>query len=98
MSVTKPNYPQWQRTAADDEEDIGGSGGGGDNGDMKARVKALEDTVIDVRERLARIETRLSHVATSDDVSKVESSLLKWFIGTAIALVGLAFAAAKLIH
>jgi len=72
-------------------------GDGGDNGGMEARVRNLESTVTSVRERLARIETRVEQTATKEDVVKVESSLLKWFIGTAIALVSLAFVAAKLI-
>ncbi|WP_454731465.1 MULTISPECIES: hypothetical protein [Cupriavidus] len=65
---------------------------------MEPRVKAPEDAHIDVRERLARIETKLDHVASKADVSILESTLLKWFVGTACTLTGLAFAAAKLIN
>lgn len=97
FAVNDEIFHELQR-AVDGDGPVAKGGGGGNNGSMETRVKALEDTVVDVRERLARIETRLGHVATSDDVAKVESSLLKWFIATAIALVGLAFAAAKLIH
>ncbi len=73
-------------------------GGGGNDGEMEERVKELEKSTADIRERLARMESGLSHVATKADVASVESTLLKWFVGTAIALAGLAFAAAKLIH
>lgn len=75
----------------------GGSGGGYDDG-MEERLKKLEEFKDDARERLARIEVRLEHTATKDDVARLESTLLKWFVTTAIALTGLAFAAAKLIH
>jgi hypothetical protein len=77
---------------------IDSGGGGGDDGRMEARVAELEKVTADIRERLARMESGLAHVATKNDVSVLESTLLKWFIGTAIALTGLAFAAAKLIH
>jgi hypothetical protein len=39
-----------------------------------------------------------ARVATKADISQLEATLLEWFIGTAIAMVGLAFAAAKPIH
>jgi hypothetical protein len=85
---------------------------GGDDGSMEPRIKKLEDLAeatrgelrtIDVR--LTKIETRLegmdgrmNTMATKADVAGLESTMLKWFIGTTITMVGLAFAAAKLIH
>jgi hypothetical protein len=84
----------------------------GDDGSMEPRIKKLEDLAevtrgelrtIDVR--LTKIETRLegmdgrmNTMATKGDVAGLESTMLKWFIGTTITMVGLAFAAAKLIH
>lgn len=83
-----------------------------DDSPMEPRVKRLEDfaesargelRTIDVR--LGKIETRLEGIdksiaalPTKGDLGQVESTLLRWFVGTAIAMVGLAFAAAKLIH
>ncbi len=52
----------------------------------------------DIRERMAHIEAGFVHVATKNDVATLESTLLKWFIGTAIALTGLVFATARLVH
>jgi len=52
----------------------------------------------DIRERMARVEAGLLHLATKNDVTTLESTLLKWFIGTAIALTGFVFAAARLVH
>jgi len=73
-------------------------GGGGDNDDMEARVRILESTMTDVRERLARIETRLDQTTTKEDAAKMETSIIKWFVGTAVVLATLAFAAAALIR
>jgi hypothetical protein len=80
------------------KREFDGGGGNGQDSAMEARLKALEIANTDARERLARIETKLDHVATKADVSGLESTLLKWFIGTACTLTGLAFAAAKLIN
>lgn len=65
---------------------------------METRVIKLEEFAGDARDRLTRIETRLDHMATKEDVSRLEATLLRWFIGTAVSLTALAFAAAKLIH
>lgn len=65
---------------------------------METRIIKLEEFAEEARDRMARIETRLDHMATKEDVSRLESTLLRWFIGTAISLTTLAFTAAKLIH
>lgn|GEM_PF-2109462 len=79
--------------------------GGGDpphDGGMEARVAKLEDTMTTVRERLVAIETKLDHVdktmATKAELSAMESTLIKWFVATALILASLAFTAAKFIH
>jgi hypothetical protein len=90
----------------------GGNGGGGN--EMEARIVALEKSIPDIREALARIETTLSsfdkhvfpHLATKADlisetggtglavanfrteITRVEGSMIKWFIGTALVLSG----------
>ena len=65
---------------------------------MEARVKALEVAIPDIRERLVRVETKLDsvekHGATKADLATMESTLIKWFVGTAFAMVGLASAIA----
>jgi hypothetical protein len=52
----------------------------------------------DIRERLARVEAGLLHLATKNDLATLESTLLKWFIGTALAITGCVFAAAKIAY
>lgn len=49
---------------------IDGGGNPPYDGDMELRVKALESTVSDIRERLAKIDARLDSVATSTDLHK----------------------------
>lgn len=69
----------------------------GDHASFQARLTELEHMTTDIRERVAHVETGLLHLATKHDVTTLESTLLKWFIGTAIALTGFVFAAAKLV-
>ena len=59
------------------------------------RIKPREP---EARDRMIRIETRLDHMATKEDMSKLESTLLRWFIVTAASLTALAFTAEKLTH
>lgn len=65
---------------------------------MERRVEELEKAIPDIRERLVRVETKLDslerHGATKADLSSLESTLIKWFVGTAFAMVGLAAAIA----
>jgi tetrahydromethanopterin S-methyltransferase subunit B len=70
--------------------------------DMEQRVDKLEIFADDTKQRLARIETRLDETATKADLYALETRLVKWFVGTAIALSAgvstIVFAIAKLIH
>ncbi|WP_116141260.1 hypothetical protein [Trinickia diaoshuihuensis] len=68
----------------------------GDHSSFHARLTELEQMTTDIRERMAHVESGLLHLATKNDVTTLESTLLKWFIGTAIALTGLVFATARL--
>lgn len=46
----------------------------------------------------AQISEARAAFATKEDVARMEGTLLRWFIGTAITMVSLAFAAAKYVH
>ncbi len=91
--------------------DTGGSNGGGS--DLDARVAALEKAIPDIRERLARVETKLDTVeknmATKTDLEALRGSIstdvqksiadATWrFVQISVVLAGLAFTAAKFIH
>lgn len=76
---------------------------------MGPGILKLEKFAEECRQELRTIDVRLTRLetlaevtartmATKTDLARLESRLLKWFIGTAIALAGLAFAAAKFLH
>ena len=52
--------------------------------------------------RLAKIETVADGLpknsATKADVAQLESTMIKWFLGTAFTVAGVAFATAKLVN
>lgn len=80
--------------------DIGGQSA--EDGGMEARITKLESLAEKTVDRLANLERDVavirSNYSTKADLATLESTVLKWFIGTAITMVGLAFAAAKFIH
>lgn len=91
--------------------EFGGGGGNGNGGDMELikRVDNLEKSLLETREKVVRIEAVVDsikqHGATKEDIQKVYvaietmgRTMIQWAVGTAIAVAGLAFAAAKLIH
>jgi len=80
---------------------------------MEARVGAVEKAISDIRERLARVETKLDnvdkHMATKTDLEALRGSIstdyqksiadATWrFVQISVVLAGLAFTAAKFIH
>ncbi len=72
----------------------GGDPPGGDG--LEKRIEALEKSSVDTREKLIRIESKVEsvekHGSTKADLSALESTMIKWFVGTAFAMVGLATA------
>ena len=74
----------------------------GNNAQMEARIIALESLAEKTLKRLTTLEVDVavikSNYATKEDLAKLEGTLLKWFIGTAVTMTSLAFAAAKFIN
>ena len=75
----------------------GGSNGGGDGGDMDGdvldRVNRLETETLQVRQDtgslkvdVSAIRAELTHFATKADLADVKGDLIKWIVGTAIAM------------
>lgn len=55
-------------------------GDGGDGGDVDRRLREVE---LDVRE----IKTGMTHLATKDDLSKMEARQTRWLVSVLIAAV-----------
>jgi hypothetical protein len=77
--------------------------------DMEPRIARLESFGDECRRELRSVDVRLATIetladgiakngATRADVAQLEATLIKWFLGSATALAGLAFAAAKMLH
>lgn len=63
------------------------------DGSMETRVAKLEDFVVDARERLTKIETRLDQTATKSDIGDMRVDMhkgfvdmTKWIVGTAVGM------------
>ncbi len=52
-----------------------------EDGRTELRVTKLEADVVEIRERLTRIETRLERTATKEDVERMGATIVKWCIG-----------------
>ena len=75
------------------ERSIDNSGGPPHDGDMEARVTKLEEFVVDARERLTKMETRLDQTATKSDIGDIRVDMhkgfvdmTKWVVGTAVGM------------
>ena len=64
---------------------------------MEARIIALEEFAVDVRDRLARIETRLDTFATKEDLHRELHGMTWRLFGGATALVGVVYWIARYI-
>lgn len=88
--------PSWQGPPVDRGD------GGGDNGGMEARVKNLELSAQDTRDRLVRIETRMETFATKEDMHKELHGMTLKIIGAMLtfgtALTAATFFIARNVH
>ena len=66
---------------------------------MENRILNLVSINQNILDRLSALEADLavvkSNYATKEDLAKMEGTLLKWFIGTAVVISGIAFTAAN---
>lgn len=83
-------HPTHKRPGTDQSGDDGtgivNGGGPPYDGSMENRVAKLEEFVVDARERLTKIETRLDHTATKSDVQESANKIIIWVAGTAVTL------------
>lgn len=68
-------------------------------GEVRSELRVIDVRLTKIETRLDGIDASMTNVmATKADLAALESALLEWFIGTAITIAGLSFAAARLIH
>lgn len=65
--------------------------------DILKRLAALEASMADVRAQVSALMALVPHLSTKADVSALESSIIKWIIGTVLASAALAFSIAKFV-
>jgi hypothetical protein len=84
-----------------------GAGGsdGGNMDDVLRRLGVVESLVAETREDVSAIKATLPHLATKaeinalrSDMSAMETRMIRWIVGTTIAVASMAFAIAKVVH
>ncbi|MRW86747.1 hypothetical protein GJ698_22000 [Pseudoduganella sp. FT26W] len=49
--------------------------------DIEARLDKHDEMFVNVMERLSKIEARLEHMATKEDVEKMGARIVRWVVG-----------------
>jgi len=65
--------------------------------DVLKRLSSVENSVSDIRAQVSGLIVTAAHLATKTDVSQVESSLIKWLMGTLLAVAVLTFTIARFV-
>ena len=65
--------------------------------DVLERLSSVENSVSDIRAQVSGLIATAAHLATKTDVSQVESSLIKWLMGTLLAVAVLMFTIARFV-
>ncbi|HXS92467.1 MAG TPA: hypothetical protein VN705_24125 [Steroidobacteraceae bacterium] len=65
--------------------------------DVLKRLSSVENSVSDIRAQVSGLIATAAHLATKTDVSQVESSLIKWLMGTLLAVAVLTFTIARFV-
>lgn len=65
--------------------------------DVLKRLGNVESAVSEVRAQVSGLTAIAPHLATKSDVMQVESSLIKWIVGTLLAVAVLTFTIARFV-
>ena len=65
--------------------------------DVLKRLSNVESSVSDLRAQVNGLVATASHFATKSDVLQMESSLIKWLVGTLLAVAVLTFTIARFV-
>jgi hypothetical protein len=68
---------------------------GGGMDDILKRLGSVEASVSEMKAQLSAVTAILPHLATKEDVSRLEAGLIKWIIATVISGMALAFVIAR---
>jgi gas vesicle protein len=66
--------------------------------ELTASISGVKSELSEVKSEVSRIGGIIPHLATAASVSALEARIIKWFVGTAIALTAMAFSIAKFVH
>lgn len=55
---------------------------------MASEAKIDSQVAVAFERRMTKVETERKHFATKDDLSKMETRLIKWLIATQLAVIG----------
>ena len=75
--------------------------GGGDGGymdDVLRRFGVVEALVAETREDVSAMKATLPHLASKADISSLETRIIRWIVGTTIAVASVAFTIAKFVN
>jgi hypothetical protein len=95
MSVVR--FPGPHATVHARTQHSGSNGGGGNMDDVLRRLSNVENSVSDIRAQVSGLSAAAFHFATKNDVSQLESSLIKWLVGTLLAVAVLTFTIARFV-
>ena len=65
--------------------------------DVLKRLANVESSVAHIRAEVSGLSATVTHLATKSDVSNLESSLIKWIVGTLLAVAVLTFTIARFV-
>jgi predicted nucleic acid-binding Zn-ribbon protein len=65
---------------------------------LEQRVVRIEADMETIQVRLARIETKLDHLASHKDLQDLAWKLMTWITGVATMLVAASFTVARFVH
>lgn len=95
--MTVVRFPEPHPTVHARTQNSGSDGGGGNMDDVLTRLANVEVSVSDIRAQVSGLSATAPHLATKSDVSQLEGSLIKWLVGTLLAVAVLTFTIARFI-
>jgi hypothetical protein len=75
-----------------------GGGNGGYMDDVLRRLGVVEALVAETREDVSAMKATLPHLASKADISSLETRIIRWIVGTTIAVASVAFTIAKFVN